>query len=279
MSPAIVLGICLALMGCGKRDAAPATATAGRAEAAAVVGQPAPASAKLDGAPQRRQLLEIKAELEVDLTKAEAMGSTLERLERTARDKGGFVANLAVGQDGVARMTLRVPAADLPAVRGVLQDAGKVTREQQTATDVTEAIADLDARLRVARAEETRILKLLEERTGSMADVLTAEKSLADVRERIERLEATQRGAVQRVDLATVEIVVRSPAAVVKEPTLAGKLAQSAGTGVEVAGSVVVALVQAALVAGPTLLMFALMGGAIAALARRLVRKRVTVAA
>lgn len=58
--------------------------------------------------------------------------------------------------------------------------------EQTRAVDVTEALADVDARLH--------------------DDVLAVERSLGDVRARIEQLEAEARNAHGRVDLATVDV-------------------------------------------------------------------------
>src|SRR6185436_4221729 len=103
--------------------------------------------------------------------------------------------------------------ADLGAVRAALGAGGTIARESVQTTDVTDALADLDARLRSAREEEKRLLKLLEERTGSLNDVLASERALAGVRERIEQLEAQQRVAQGRVDLATVDVWLRSKAA------------------------------------------------------------------
>jgi hypothetical protein len=236
-------------------------------------GEPRPTQANVAA---RRQLLEVKVEYEVVLAKAEATAATLDRLERGAYDRGGFVASRSVGQDGVSRLTLRVPTADIETVRSTLRQSGTVVKEQQTATDVTDAIADVEARLKVAKAEETRLLKLLEERAGSMSDVLAVEKALADVRDRIERLEATQRVSMQRVELATVDVVVRPPQAIVAEPTLGQRLGESAKTGVHAAEAVAIGIVHAALVAGPTLLMFSLLGLGVAAVVRRLARKRLS---
>jgi hypothetical protein len=275
----LVLGVCLStgLLGCGRADRAaapePPAAVQNVAPAVGAAGEPRPTQANVAA---RRQLLEVKVEYEVVLAKAEATAATLDRLERGAYDRGGFVASRSVGQDGVSRLTLRVPTADIETVRSTLRQSGTVVKEQQTATDVTDAIADVEARLKVAKAEETRLLKLLEERAGSMSDVLAVEKALADVRDRIERLEATQRVSMQRVELATVDVVVRPPQAIVAEPTLGQRLGESAKTGVHAAEAVAIGIVHAALVAGPTLLMFSLLGLGVAAVVRRLARKRLS---
>jgi hypothetical protein len=274
---AFALAFVLGALGCSKRDAPSAAGTHAQAAATTQASQGTPGVQA--AAPARRQLLEIKVEMDADLTDSKAKDAVLERLERIAADNGGFVAGLTNDGEGVAKLSLRVPPSQIPAIRAQLREGAKIAREQQTATDVTDAVADLDARLRVARAEEARLLELLEKRTGSMADVLAAEKALADVRERVERIEATQRVAVQRVELATVDIKLRAARAAEPEPSIMAKLAAAGRNGVEVTGAILLGAAQVALTLGPTALMLALLGGAMFGLARRVARRRATLAA
>jgi hypothetical protein len=125
----------------------------------------------------------------------------------------------------------------------------------------------VDARRTSALAEETRLLKLLDEKTGSLADVLAVERALSDVRERVERLDAEARVAKGRVDLATVTITLRP--AVAAQPALARRVAEAARDGMETARDVVVGILLLGLRAAPTLAVLGLVPALIVALARR----------
>jgi hypothetical protein len=239
-------------LGCSKLDrSAPA--------AAAVAAPPPPPPAQLEArVVGRKALLEIHASIDVDVEKPERAKAMVVELDDFARTNGGYTAEARFGTDsGLTRLVLRVKPADLPALRKVLAGDGQIARDTETATDVTEAIADIDARLRSARIEEARILKLLEERWGTIADVLAAERALADVRQRIERLEAEQRVAQGRVDLATVDVSLRHPAAGNADEPVGTRLAEAAKDGVWGAKAVLVGLTTASLRAGPTLLLLA----------------------
>jgi hypothetical protein len=118
--------------------------------------------------------------------------------------------------------------------------------------------------------EAPRTHKHIVEKRGSITDVLTAERALADVRQRIERLEADQRVAQGRVDLATLEITMhRTPVAPV-DPSVTERLADAAKDGVTGVKMVSMGLATVALRGGPTLMLFAALGGAILLAVRRL---------
>ena len=175
--------------GCMKKDRAASGEPAPAAVAASTPGQ----SPAADGRPAgRHALLEIHAQLEVDVQDVAHTKAIAARLADYTKSHSGYVADSR--DDGVTtHMVLRLPPADLRGARAELRGDGSIVRESEQAIDVTDAISDVDARLRSARVEETRILKLLEEKSGSITDVLAAERALADVRQRVERLEADQR--------------------------------------------------------------------------------------
>ena len=191
------------------------------------------------------------------------------RLADYTKGRSGYVADSR--DDGVTtHMVLRLPPADLRGARAELRGDGSIVRESEQAIDVTDAISDVDARLRSARVEETRILKLLEEKSGSIADVLAAERALADVRQRVERLEADQRLAQGRVDLATLDVTMRHPAEAAAESPIGERLGDAAKDGVTGLKVVTMGLLTTALRGGPTLLLFAAIGSAIFLAVRRL---------
>jgi hypothetical protein len=78
--------------------------------------------------------------------------------------------------------------------------------ESQNSSDVTSQYTDLVARLNNARTSEQRLLALLRERTGNLKDVVEVEREISSVRERIEQMEAQQKGVNNKVDYASIQL-------------------------------------------------------------------------
>ncbi len=255
----------LALAGC--RDADPPGAAHSRApETRAQPQGPA-------GPVRRRAALEVRATFRLQVAAAERPTALARELTALTEAAGGFVESASLGDEHITRVVLRVPPDQIGAVRRVLARAAgpDSLHEELTSTDVTEALADLDARLRTHRAAESRLLALLEQRTGALADVLAVERALVEVRERIERLEAEQRGAQGRVDLAVVTVQIERRESVLTAP-LGRQVSEALRDGVTAARVVLVGLLLGGLRVLPALLVIAAPLALIVWLARR--RKR-----
>ena len=124
---------------------------------------------------------------------------------------GEFVGDASVGA-GSARMTLRVASDRLEAVmrsiRG-LQGVVEVSREELSAVDATDRRTDLTARLTNERRIEIELLELVEQRPDApLADILRVREALGEVRLSIERLGAQRAALQERIDLATLHVLV-----------------------------------------------------------------------
>lgn len=124
---------------------------------------------------------------------------------------GGFIASSQVsGEAGESRSgnwKLRVPIARfdefLQEAQGKLGEVRSLARNSQ---DVSEEYYDVEARIRNKRQEEARLLKLLEEQTGTLEDVLRVERELSRVREEIERHEGRLRMLADLTSLTTITL-------------------------------------------------------------------------
>lgn len=187
----VLLCLPVAIVGCAKAPSRRATGAAPPTDVHATSGA---------------RLLEVHAHLTVEVGGPGDVDPLLARAIAFTSREGGFVE-----QRAARSLVLRVPVAALDRLRTEVatKEGVQVLDETRTTKDVTDAVADLDARLRNAHRAEERLLALLDKQTGSLADVLAVEKSLGETRERIERMEAEQRLAKGRVELATVEIGVQ----------------------------------------------------------------------
>ncbi len=117
---------------------------------------------------------------------------------------GGYVQHSRVTEER-GYITIKVPKSNLDAALHQIRSLGEVELEEVNTVDLTDAIFDLEARLRNAKAEEERLLQLLE-KAENIRDILDIEDRLSAVRERIERLEAMKEGMEKRVDFATIDV-------------------------------------------------------------------------
>lgn len=231
--------------------------------------------------PKRKPLLEVHAQFQIRVDSAARVRELAAFLETFADKRDGHVSQSAIPSDGAATISIRIPATEIPALRAALGNAGELLGESTTTTDVTDKIVDLDARLKNSRIQEARVQQIIAKNTGSIADVLEADRELAAIRGEIERLDATRRAAQGRVDLATVDVTVTTIPIVVPppkivmptEPSAASRLALAATRGVRAAGATLLHLGIFALEAGPVMILFAAPLVGIFLVVRRRVRK------
>jgi hypothetical protein len=175
----------------------------------------------------------------------------------------GYMAELNIGAPlGAPRTleaTLRVPADQLEAATAELKLLGRVESESQRGEEVTQQYVDLEARLTNAKNTEQRLIDLLRQRTGKLADVLSVEKEIDDVREKIERMEAEKKNLGNRVDFATLSIKVNEDYKAemqVVPGSFRTRLQNAAVEGYQSATEGLVSVLLAVITYGPTILIW-----------------------
>ena len=136
-------------------------------------------------------------------------GKALKKVEELAKTESGFVESSTLQED-TANITLRVPSAQLDETRGKLRDfAVRVMQDSVGASDITKQYYDSEARLRNLRAQEQQFLGIMK-KAHTVPDVLAVTKSLDEVREQIEQDDADFRRMKDQVELAKIEVHLRS---------------------------------------------------------------------
>lgn len=137
-------------------------------------------------------------------------GKIEQEIPRLAQQFGGYIAQQDLsGLSGSQRRgtwTVRVPVEKFDAFLDAVVALGEPQQTRRDSKDVTEQFFDIEARLRNKKVEEQRLLKLLEERTGKLEDVLAVEKELSRVRGEAEQMEGTLRMLANLTSLTTVTI-------------------------------------------------------------------------
>lgn len=132
-----------------------------------------------------------------------------EQLREIATRLSGFVSSsTASGTDARTRsatVALRVPASRFNDARAEIRSiASSIERDSIEARDVTREVVDQEAALRNYKAEEAQYLQILK-RAAAVKDVLEVTAKLADVRGRIDKLDAEMRLLRHEVQLALLE--------------------------------------------------------------------------
>lgn len=124
--------------------------------------------------------------------------------------KGGYVQEAFVSRptygEKSAWMTVKVPAADfLGTFEAIKKTFTRVTGENVSASDITAAVYDTQARLKNKRVEETTLQDLMSS-TSDVGNVLKITDRLSQVRSEIESLEASERTLNEQTAMASVSI-------------------------------------------------------------------------
>lgn len=115
-----------------------------------------------------------------------------------------------VGQPSgsVLTATLRVPSSEFTEVVGDLKTLGNVEREEQTADEVTQRHADLEARLKNAQNTLARLKGMLDQ-GWKAGDPAVIQRQLAAVSGEITRLESERTAAAREITFAQVLFSLR----------------------------------------------------------------------
>jgi len=134
---------------------------------------------------------------------------------------GGYVINSHIYRNGEqisADLTLKTPEQKLSSFIASIAKFGEVTDKLVSSEDVTEEYYDAEARLKVMRAKEERLLSLLD-KAGSITDIISIENELGQTRSEIEVLTGRLKYLTNAVDYSTVHIaLVQAVPGAIKTP-------------------------------------------------------------
>jgi hypothetical protein len=178
----------------------------------------------------RRIIYEAEITLVVkDVSAVEAQISAL------MKELGGYVAESTVdrtqGEELTGRWKVRIPVEHFDTFLNSVSKLGVPENRYQTAQDVTEEFVDLEAQISNKKRLEERIIKLLEDSSGAIKDVIEVERELARVRSEVEQMEGRLRFLINRTELTTVTLVAREVRDYVppEAPTFANRIRQAWG--------------------------------------------------
>jgi hypothetical protein len=140
---------------------------------------------------------------------------TIQKVRELVTDVDGIISNSNIyeireGQYG-ANLTLRVPEDHFDAVMVQLETLGKVKNTQTGMDDVTMQYIDLESRLNNQKAQEERLVEILE-MAENVEEVLEVEKELARIRGEIEAMTSQFIYLKDQVTYGTIYLNLREEA-------------------------------------------------------------------
>lgn len=148
------------------------------------------------------------------------------KLREVAGTVGGLVTaeNLSLpGADeewtGYSQLVVSVPAEKLDESLDMIGAVGEVRQRSIESVDVTDAVLDVDARVKSLRESIARLQELMT-RAGSVADIAAVEAELSRRQAELESLLAQQKNLQNRVAMSPIRVVLYPPELADEAPTM-----------------------------------------------------------
>jgi anti-sigma factor RsiW len=205
----------------GKNEMAKAKSTFGDQSAAALPQTRVPMMNGVQDAasPAMPSLVVKNANLVIMVDSVPRAQATVESLVRGMR--GMVQSSNRIDQGGPMSLTLtvRVPVTRFEESLASIRKLGNVVSDNVSGEDVTAAVADADARLKVLRSEEEQYRTLMG-RANKIGEILQVKERLGQVREQIESLDAQQRTYRSMAKMSTIDLTLQEKPKTVAAPVV-----------------------------------------------------------
>lgn len=136
------------------------------------------------------------------------VAESMDTIASIVKSKDGFImdASQYESPEGThfGSVTIRVPVVAFEETLAAVKSIASIVRtENISGVDVTEAYADLEARLRNARAQEEQYLTILRQ-ARSVEDMLAVQRELGNIRAQIESMDAQRQVMEDQTDYSTI---------------------------------------------------------------------------
>jgi len=195
-------------LGCGAAGPVMTTPAVQVAQANAALA--APEQGEAAAPPVTRKII-YTSQIDVVVENINLAQDRLTKLIESVREQGGYLSRQeiigSVGSHRRGSWTVRVPLAQFDRFVAEVEKLGELERNSRDSQDVTEAYADLEARLKNKQASEARLLSHLE-KSAVLKDTLELERELSRVRGEIEQVQGQLNLLKNKSDLATVTLTL-----------------------------------------------------------------------
>ena len=152
--------------------------------------------------------------------KDDQLQETIQNATSTAEKYGGFVVTTDVTDDEehpYGTIVIRIPASRFGDALADLESLGNVEGERVSGEDVTQEFIDLQARLRNYVAQETVMLRLMEQ-SQTVTDTIRVQNELQRIQLEIERLRGRITYLDDQTSMSTIELRIAEEGAISGAP-------------------------------------------------------------
>jgi hypothetical protein len=149
------------------------------------------------------------AQMTVGVQRSGSVGAQADQAILIAQQAGGEVDadDRTSGAHATATLQLRVPPAALEPTLTALAKLGAEQRRQLSTTDVTQRVADVNARVTSAASAIVQLRRLYTQ-AQKIADVISIENELSKREADLESLQAQQRALSRQTSMATITLTL-----------------------------------------------------------------------
>lgn len=146
------------------------------------------------------------AHIELEIGKNE-LERAVDAIEATAARYGGFIHSTSVddAEAGTGTVVLRIPSEEFDTALSDIKSEGEIKAETISGRDVSQEFIDLEARLRNFEAQESVLLRLMDEAT-TISETIRVQNELSGVQVQIEQLTGRLRFLEDRTSLGTITV-------------------------------------------------------------------------
>lgn len=208
-------------------------------------------------------------------TALEAISAKIQEMEGYVESQNISGGSALSGRRRTASLTIRVPA---DRVDGFVEEVSGLTNlvsSSRNVKDITLTYSDTEGRVKALETERDRLLELMEQ-AENMSDLLEIEARLTEVRYQLENYASTLRLYDNQVDYATVSLYITEVEKYtpVEEPGFFQRIAGGLAESIVNLGKTIVECIVWLIVNLPYLIVLGLLGWGVAAIGKRIRRKR-----
>ena len=151
---------------------------------------------------QSKRLLIKTANLSVEVDSPKI---TLQKIKEFVSAEKGYVGNMHNYDQTSVRMSVRIPEKKLDLLIETVARMGEVTSKSITSRDVTENMADIEAKLTNLKALRVKFRALLKQ-AKNVTETLNVEKELSRIQVKIDMIESRRKRMKNQVQYSEVSI-------------------------------------------------------------------------
>lgn len=134
----------------------------------------------------------------------------IESIRKNVTSSGGYIESSSESNNDEFRnftATIRIPVGKTDGFTDFASQNVTVTRRSESVEDVTEQYVDIEARIKVYKAEEESLIEIMK-KAENVTDLLSVKERLAEVRAQIESYTAQLKSLENQTDYSTITLTV-----------------------------------------------------------------------